>query len=204
MSMKSLIQSITRLTLANGKQHFSSNRHIHTNSSPLYFKVSQILYAEPLKKKKRLDPAIIKAREERRKKKIEKQIRRLEKNARQLKPIDELEVPLYLVDNEKQHKRQLPPLSAEVLEQRVLLEKQWARYKREQHLKDIQMFDRIMQSQQKALDELRKESEELYQEAIQMDLTLLPYTTKGPVRTPAIKSYESPDGEYIDISRKWD
>lgn len=45
-----------------------------------------------------MDPAVIKAREDRRRKKIEKQIRRLEKNARQLKPIDELEVPLTLTD----------------------------------------------------------------------------------------------------------
>lgn len=41
---------------------------------------------------------MIKARDERRKKKLEKQIRRLEKNARQLKAIDELEVPLVLID----------------------------------------------------------------------------------------------------------
>lgn len=54
--------------------------------------------AEPLKKKKKLDPAIVKAREERRRKRIEKQIRRLEKNARQLKPIEEIEPPLYLLD----------------------------------------------------------------------------------------------------------
>lgn len=52
-----------------------------------------------MKKKKRIDPAIVKAREERRRKKLEKQIRRLQKNARQLKPIDELEVPLDLLDN---------------------------------------------------------------------------------------------------------
>lgn len=54
-----------------------------------------------MKKKKKVDPAIVKAREERRRKKLEKQIRRLEKNARQLKPIDELEVPLELLDNFK-------------------------------------------------------------------------------------------------------
>lgn len=51
-----------------------------------------------MKKKKKVDPQIVKAREDRRRKKIEKQIRRLEKNARQLKPIDELEVPLDLID----------------------------------------------------------------------------------------------------------
>lgn len=57
--------------------------------------------AEPLKKKKRMDPAVVKAKEDRRKKKLEKQIRRLEKNARQLKPLDELEVPLILIDERK-------------------------------------------------------------------------------------------------------
>lgn len=51
-----------------------------------------------MKKKKKVDPQIVKAREDRRRKRIEKQIRRLEKNARQLKPIDELEVPLDVID----------------------------------------------------------------------------------------------------------
>jgi len=51
-----------------------------------------------LKRKKRLDPAIIKAREDRRKRKLEKQIRRLQKQAKQLKPISEMEVPTKLID----------------------------------------------------------------------------------------------------------
>lgn len=54
-----------------------------------------------MKKKKKMDPAILKAREERRKRKIEKQIRKLEKNAQQLKPIDEMEIPLEYVDEKK-------------------------------------------------------------------------------------------------------
>jgi len=37
------------------------------------------MFAEPLKKKKRLDPQILKAREDRKRKKIEKSIRKLEK-----------------------------------------------------------------------------------------------------------------------------
>ena len=55
--------------------------------------------AEPLKKKKKIDPAVVRAREERKKKKLEKQIRRLEKYERQLKPVSELEVPTSIVDN---------------------------------------------------------------------------------------------------------
>lgn len=69
--------------------------------SKAWIHCSPVLCAEPLKKKKKLDPQIIKQREDRRKRKLEKQIRRLEKNARQLKPIEELEVPLELID-EKQ------------------------------------------------------------------------------------------------------
>lgn len=64
---------------------------------------SSALYAEPQKKKKRLDPALIKAREDRARRKLSKAIRRLEKNARQLKPIDENEIPDTLND-EKERK----------------------------------------------------------------------------------------------------
>lgn len=65
------------------------------------FQFSPVLFAEPLKKKKKMDPAVVKAREDRKRKKLEKQIRRLEKNARQLKPIEELETPLTLIDEQK-------------------------------------------------------------------------------------------------------
>lgn len=66
------------------------------------FHMTPVVCGEPLKKKKRLDPAIIKARLDRRKKKIEKQIRRLQKNSRQFKPIEELETPkaLFKVENQ--------------------------------------------------------------------------------------------------------
>jgi len=197
----SIISALSRLSLQALPHSKTFGRSICI-SSALLFKTSPCLFGEPLKKKKRLDPAIIKAREERRKKKIEKQIRRLEKSARQLKPIDECETPLTLIDSHKECKRPLE-LSEGVMEQRILLEKQWAKYKHQQHLADVQMLDRISYSQQKALDELRKESEELYQEAIQIDPMLLPFKTEGPVNTPPIQNYEVPDGDYQDISKKW-
>lgn len=75
-------------------------RSIHI-SPAAFIQTTPILCAEPLKKKKKIDPQLLKQREERRRKKIEKQIRRLEKNSRQLKPIDELEVPLTLIDQKK-------------------------------------------------------------------------------------------------------
>lgn len=68
----------------------------------------------------------------------------------------------------RQRSRDLKALNSETLEERALLEKQWARFKNEQHLKDLKMLDRIAFAQQQALDELQKESEELYQEAVQV------------------------------------
>lgn len=66
------------------------------------FHMTPVVCGEPMKKKKRLDPAIMKARLDRRKKKIEKQIRRLQKNSRQLKPIEEVEKPKELLKIEDQ------------------------------------------------------------------------------------------------------
>ena len=43
------------------------------------------------KKKKRMDPQVIRARVQRKIKKFEKEIRRLDKKGRVLKPIDEIE-----------------------------------------------------------------------------------------------------------------
>ncbi|XP_065167078.1 large ribosomal subunit protein mL40 [Atheta coriaria] len=195
-----LLPSFARLTLGLTSPQFT--RSVSTTSL-LYIRTTPCLLAEPLKKKKRMDPAIIKAREDRKKKKIEKQIRRLEKNSRQLKPIEECEIPLEITDNKGFHQRTDVEISAELQEKRILIEKKWAKYMRNEHLADMQMIDRIMYSQQRALDQLRLESEELYQEAIQPDFTLLPFKSEGPDNTPPIKDYEAPDGDYVDVSKVW-
>ncbi|KFB52660.1 AGAP000110-PA-like protein [Anopheles sinensis] len=179
------------------------SRTIHT-STGLLFRCTPALCAEPLKKKKKLDPQIIKQREERKRKRLEKQIRRLEKNARQLKPIEELETPMELIDEQGKRRRAKASLTPELIEGRALLEKQWAKYKMQEKLADYQLFDRIMAAQTKALNELKLESEELYQQAIQPDPALVPFGAEGPVATPPIKNYEQPDGEYIDVSKKWE
>ncbi|KAL1115178.1 hypothetical protein AAG570_007209 [Ranatra chinensis] len=170
-----------------------------STSVPLNFRTSQSLFAEPLKKKKRIDPAVTKAREERRRKRIEKQIRRLEKGTRQLKPIEECEIPLEIVKNNDRIRSRQEDSS------RVIgLFKSWAAYKYKQSLRDATMVDRILYSQQLALDRLKMESPELYLSAVQVDESLLPFVTSGPTETPPVVGYDSPDGEYIDISKKWD
>lgn len=47
--------------------------------------------AEPLKAKKRIDPQVLLARENRKRKKIEREVRRLERFGRRLKPVEEAE-----------------------------------------------------------------------------------------------------------------
>lgn len=83
-------------------------------------------------------------------------------------------------------------MSEEQKEYRAILQKDWARYQRQQNLELHRICRNILASQSKALEELRFESEELYQAAIQTDETMLPITIKGPVNTPPIKNYESP------------
>lgn len=66
-------------------------------------------------------------------------------------------------------------------------------------------------SQKNALTELKIESQSLYQAAIQIDKSLLlPHITTTTanrpilVHTPLVVDYDSPDGDYIDISVKFE
>ncbi|XP_073973276.1 mitochondrial ribosomal protein L40 [Rhodnius prolixus] len=182
--------------------HIFFRRSLSTFYSPLCFQFTDVLCAEPLKKKKRLDPAIIKQREERRRKRLEKQIRRLERNVQQLKPISECEIPLEIINSADLYSRNL--VESGIDDSRMLSVKEWARIKTKQCNNDAAMIYRILDSQQNALDNLMRISEKLYKSAIKVDNGALPWNCKGPVETPPIQEYESPDGEYIDISRKWD
>ncbi|CAH2045141.1 unnamed protein product, partial [Iphiclides podalirius] len=199
----SILKQFSRLSISS-KSVTGVNRNIFTSAVALNFKITDQLCAEPMKKKKKMDPAIVKAREERRRKKLEKQIRRLQKNARQLKPIDECEIPLHLLDQMGKRKRPPVQLSAQEVEARAIMQKEWSRYKHSEYIANIAQIDRIMAAQRRALDKLYEQSEDLYNEAVMPDLQLIPYSISGPVATPPIKNYDSPDGEYIDVTKKWD
>lgn len=62
----------------------------------------------------------------------------------------------------------------------------------------------MIASQAKALEELRAESKELFEAAIQVDRRLLPFEREGPSNTPPKEKYMSPDGLYADSTRKWE
>ncbi|KAG7173864.1 39S ribosomal protein L40, mitochondrial-like [Homarus americanus] len=179
-------------------------RYISTAVAPLCIQLTQVVGAEPLKKKKKLDPQLVRQKEERRKRKIEKAIRRLEKNAGQLKPVDELEVPPAILQEMNIRKRAEISITEETEESQASILKEWSNYKYQQHLAEVTLIERIIASRERALQELRQESEDLWLEAIQIDQMLLPFRVKGPVATPPIKDYNVPDGDYIDKTTKWD
>lgn len=179
-------------------------RWIHTQETPLNIHVTSALWGVPMKKKRKVDPQLVIMREQKKKRKIEKQIRRLEKYAQKLKPIEEIQISNQLRQETKLRQRQNTVISFEESEERVKLVKQWTQYQQKLFGEEMKALALAELAQQKALTELRKESEELYQMAIQMDDKLIPFKHEGPVYTMAISDYNALDGEYNDTSRKWD
>lgn len=99
------------------------------------------------------------------------------------------------------HKRPAVQPTADELERRALLQKDWSRFKFNEKVELRHLYESVMKGHRIALYELRKESEELYQAAIQPDDKLMSITVKGPVATPPIVNYVSP-AEYRSISFK--
>jgi large subunit ribosomal protein L40 len=121
-----------------------------------------------------------------------------------LKPVEEIEGDRTVLKTLDKRKRDTRVLSFDESERRAALIKDWSRYKYHQYIAENRTITRIRESQQHALDELRKESEELYQQAVQVDDQLIPFVHRGPVETPPIKGYVAADGEYINTTRKFD
>lgn len=94
--------------------------------------------------------------------------------------------------------------SNDELEEQVVASKTWSLFKHNEHFFNLQVITDLEYSQQRALNELREVSEDLYLAAVDIDESFLTYQLTGPVETPPIENYQSPDGEYIDISKKWD
>lgn len=66
----------------------------------------------------------------------------------------------------RKRKRSTVSLSAEQIESRSLLNKDWCRYKRQEYMANVAQVDRIMRAQRRALDQLYEVSEDLYNEAM--------------------------------------
>uniref|UniRef100_H3B5D0 Large ribosomal subunit protein mL40 n=1 Tax=Latimeria chalumnae TaxID=7897 RepID=H3B5D0_LATCH len=152
--------------------------------------------AEP-RKKKRVDPKRELAAKERLKKKMKK----LERIPPELIPIEDFTTPAKYLDETR--RRDLPKLGFEESERRALLMKEWARYKQKQHEEEVEAVEAMLEAQREALQELRQESEELYQAAMKCDQGLIPLESHGPCNTPPLPGYQAPEGKYNDITRAY-
>jgi Mitochondrial ribosomal protein L28. len=77
-------------------------------------------HADPDKKKKRMDPALEKFKEERKIKRLTKALKKMQKKDRILKPVLEVEVPPHLVKEKVQRDRGTE-VPYEIQEERILL-----------------------------------------------------------------------------------
>ncbi|XP_030089442.2 39S ribosomal protein L40, mitochondrial [Serinus canaria] len=169
-------------------------RGSHWQSSLLGFRTSLPVRAQP-KKKKKVDVKKEQAQKERMKKKLKK----LERAAPELIPIEDFITPLKYTESSRE--RSLPDLSPEESERRVLLLKKWCVFKQKQDEAEKKAIKALVESQQEALRELQLESEELYQAAILRDEGLFPFEREGPTYTPPLPGYDPPEGKCVDITK---
>jgi len=172
--------------------------------SRLDFHLDPTLFAMPLKKKRKIDPALVKKREDRIRDKITRALGRLGRYAEKLKPIDEYEIPRPLVKEREARIRVLEPLAFEESEKRAKLRREFDVYSRQLNIQDRRQILRVQASQKKALDELKAVSETLYLKAIETDETLLDLASPIVTFTPPIEGYEAPDGDHKDVTKTFE
>ncbi|XP_064889152.1 large ribosomal subunit protein mL40 isoform X1 [Columba livia] len=167
----------------------------HWQTALLALGASLPVRAQPQKKKKKVDVK----REQAQKDRMKKKIKKLEKAAPELIPIEDFITPIKYSDSNRA--RSLPPLSFEETERRVLLMKKWSLFKQKQAQAEKKAIQTLVEAQQEALKELRLESEELYQAAIRRDEGLFPFERDGPDYTPPLPGYDPPEGKCVDITK---
>jgi len=191
--------------------------NVHKNT----ISTSSVVMSAPSKKKRRSDPMLERKRDEKRAKKFAKALKKMERKPRISKPLLELEVDPNIFGGEMKMKRgrALPTLTAEQNEEKIethaILKKAWNRYAGKRHVKEIRQVDSVLIRRQHALEELRKESNELYAEAIKPEVGILDnnvrifYKAVGPNSSPPIrKEFDGNtnddwliDGHYKEVSK---
>merc|ERR1719210_1486792 len=185
------------LVLSHGGALQQSFQALHT-APRLDMRVTGLLGSAMTQKKRRIDPGQEKAKEDRRRKRLTKALKKMDKKERQPKPLSECEVPLALQKEAIIRKREVT-IGEEESEARIAQMKDWQRYTIKRHSNELWHLDKVLKAQNKALEELRAENESLYEAAIQFDPNLLGTELKGPCASPPVPGYLQ-DGEYKDTT----
>lgn len=166
---------------------------------------SNILNAEPPKKKRRLDPAVLKTRVERKIKKHEREIARLESEPRQPIPILEYQ----LNNSEIRDLKSRPGRSLEDagidLATFKAARRLWTFYRCEQSRIEWRSIQKIEKAQTHALETLKELDEDLYKRTVAIDdYTLIPHISSHIRKeTPANPKYTPPDGYIKNVTKEW-
>ncbi|KAL4003002.1 Mitochondrial ribosomal protein L28 family protein [Acanthocheilonema viteae] len=157
-----------------------------------------------IKAQKKMDPEIAKLREERKRRKLKKEIKLLESFGKKPKPVEE-----YIFDkkHEANINERIRPnirLNENEEDERVILEMEYKRYLNKLAVMDTRWITESIRKQENALQKLKMLSPEMYKAALEPDECFLQsFIYQGPTLTPPLESYDPPDGHYIDVSKKW-
>ncbi|XP_065883064.1 large ribosomal subunit protein mL40-like [Dysidea avara] len=95
-------------------------------------------------------------------------------------------------------KRNPSVVSKEEEVRRTLLLKQWSRGLISQHKQQLQQLQGMMRCRDKAMRELKKVSQTLYEQALEPEPTMLTFSAKGPTETPPMGNYIPPEEAVAD------
>ncbi|KAH9403952.1 39S ribosomal protein L40, mitochondrial [Tyrophagus putrescentiae] len=164
--------------------------------------VTSPAFAEPLRKKKAIDPSTTKKQYERKVRRLEKEINKLESIDPKLKPILELQLPPQVKKELDARKRSEVDKNIHSLLNAYL--KVWSIYKTIETKSELYHIANAARAQEGALNVLKRDYPKLYTAAIQIDPSLLPYTVLNVKKdTPPADSYTCPDGKEVDITKEW-
>ncbi|VDN03741.1 unnamed protein product [Thelazia callipaeda] len=170
-----------------------------------YLHTSVSLFSSPfIKPQKKMDPEIAKLREERKRKKLTKEIKLLESFAKKPKPVEELIFDKKYDLNIAERIRPSVKLTEDEEDERFLVARNYCRYQNMLAVMDMRWISESIKKQDRALQKLKKLSPQLHESAIKPDECFLKnFSCQGPTLTPPIKRYQPPDGHYIDVTKKW-
>uniref|UniRef100_A0A183CJN8 Large ribosomal subunit protein mL40 n=1 Tax=Globodera pallida TaxID=36090 RepID=A0A183CJN8_GLOPA len=161
-----------------------------------------------MKKQTAIDPEIAKMREFRKRRKLVKAIKVLKQYSKKPIPIEECQLELRYRETLEQRRRVEDEGEAQndmgAVYRKKKVVKQYAQSRARLARMDIEWIKHSIEAQQKALEVLRHLSPALYEAAVQPDDSLLPTHIHGPPISPPIAEYRSPDGEYEDVTKKWE
>lgn len=160
------------------------------------------VYSTPLRKKKVANPLTTKKQFERKLRRLEREINKLESIDPKLKPILELQLPPQVKKDLDSRKRKEDDQVSHNLLNSYL--KVWSIYRTIETQAELHHIRNAASAQEKALSVLKQDYPHLYKAAIEIDPTLLPFTVVTVKKdTPPVDSYACPDGKEFDITKEW-